>query len=263
MRTRWTLFEVMGIPVRADLSVLVLAAYVLFTTFPQIGVGLFLAVVLLVSILLHELAHSVVAMAFGGQVRDITLQLLGGCAAITRMPPKPSHEVLMAAAGPICSFALAAICMTAANWFPMRYPVMEIGDYVLTQEGPNEWLLLAGGLNLGLALFNLVPAFPMDGGRILRAGLQCLGRTKVTATAIAVRVGQGFAILWAAICVLDFMGLRFTAPASWPLALQLIFNIVFGSGGILLLLIAYMIWVSGKRELDYVRWEETSYGGWR
>ena len=263
MRTRWTLFEVMGIPVRADLSVLVLAAYVLFSTFPQVGVGIFLAGALLVSIVLHELAHSAVAMAFGGQVRDITLQLLGGCAAITRMPPKPSHEVLMAAAGPICSFALAAICITAAAWFPTRYPVLEIGGYVLTQEGPNEWLMLAGGLNLGLALFNLVPAFPMDGGRILRAGLQCLGRSKVAATEVAVLVGQGFAILWAAICVLDFVGVRFTAPEGWPWALQLIFDIVFGSGGILLLLIAYMIWVSGKRELDYVRWEETSYGGWR
>ena len=138
---------------------------------------------------------------------------------------------------------------------------MKVGDYVQTQEGPNEWLLLAGWLNLGLALFNLVPAFPMDGGRILRATLQCLGKAKVAATEIAVRVGQGFAILWAAICVLDFMGVHFAAPTEWPLALHLIFNIVFGSGGILLLLIAYMIWVSGKRELDYVRWEETTYGG--
>ena len=263
MRTRWTLFEVMGIPVRADLSVLVLAAYVLFMTFPHVEVGLFLAITLLVSIVLHELAHSAVAMAFGGQVRDITLQLLGGCAAITRMPPKPSHEVLMAAAGPICSFALAAVCMTVARLFPSQYMVQIKPNELLILEEPNEWLMLAGGLNLGLALFNLVPAFPMDGGRILRAGLQCLGKTKVAATEIAVRVGQGFAILWTAICVLAFVGIHFTAPAGWPVALQLIFNIVFGSGGFLLLLIAYMIWVSGKRELDYVRWEETTYGGWR
>ena len=262
MRTRWTLFEVLGIPVRADLSVLVLAAYVLFMS-GSLAVGLFLAVALAVSILLHELAHSAVAIAFGGQVRDITLQLLGGCAAITRMPPKPSHEVLMAAAGPICSFALAAACMTAARLFPSQYVVGQLGPYALTQEGPNEWLMLAGGLNLGLALFNLVPAFPMDGGRILRAGLQCLGRSKTAATEVAVRVGQGFAILWAAICVLDFAGVRFAAPEGWPWALQLIFDIVFGGGGILLLLIAYMIWVSGKRELDYVRWEETYHGGWR
>ena len=236
MRTRWTLFEVMGIPVRADLSVLVLAAYVLFMS-GSLAVGLFLAVALAVSILLHELAHSAVAIAFGGQVRDITLQLLGGCAAITRMPP--------------------------TRLFPSRYVVGQLGPYALTQEGPNEWLMLAGGLNLGLALFNLVPAFPMDGGRILRAGLQCLGRSKTAATEVAVRVGQGFAILWAAICVLDFAGVRFAAPEGWPWALQLIFDIVFGGGGILLLLIAYMIWVSGKRELDYVRWEETYHGGWR
>ena len=99
MRTRWTLFEVMGIPVRADLSVLVLAAYVLFMS-GSLAVGLFLAVALEVSILLHELAHSAVAIAFGGQVRDITLQLLGGCAAITRMPPKPSAMTAKTAVHP-------------------------------------------------------------------------------------------------------------------------------------------------------------------
>ena len=262
MRSRWTLFTAMGIPVRADLSVLVLAVYVVFSTLPHVGVGLFLTAALLVSILLHELAHSAVAVAFGGQVRDITLQLLGGCAMITRMPPRPSHEVLMAAAGPVCSLALAALCWTLAGAFPTRVVVGTLGPYEVTKSAPNPWLGLAAGLNLGLALFNLVPAFPMDGGRILRAGLQCLGRAKVAATEIAVRVGQGFAVLWAVICVLDFAGVRFHAPAGWPWALQLIFDIVFGSGGILLLLIAYMIWVSGKRELEYVRYEET-YGGWR
>lgn len=263
MRSRWTLFNVMGIPVRADVSVLVLALYVVVTTFPHLDVGLFLTAALLVSIVLHELAHSAVAVAFGGQVRDITLQLLGGCAAITRMPPRPSHEVLMAAAGPVCSLALAALCGVLSEAFPTRYVVGTLGPYELTESAPNLWLSLAAGLNLGLALFNLVPAFPMDGGRILRAALRCLGKGKVAATAIAVAVGRGIAVLWAAVCVLDFVGVRFRASAEWPEAGQLLFNIVFGSGGILLLLIAYMIWVSGKRELEYVRYEETFNGGWR
>ena len=263
MRTCWTLFTAFGIPVRAHLSVGLLAVYLIYAMWPHLDVGLFLAVTLLVSIVLHELAHSVVAMAFGGQVRDITLQLLGGCAAITRMPPKPMHECLMAAAGPACSFLLAAICWALAWSFRVDYQMQDAFGRVIVMTEPNLWLAVAAGLNLGLACFNLVPAFPMDGGRILRAALQCAGKGKLAATEIAVKVGQGFAILWGALCVLDLVGIRFTAPEGWPSAIAFLWNIVFGSGGILLLLIAYMIWVSGKRELDYVRYEETYYGGWR
>lgn len=263
MRTCWTLFTVFGIPVRAHLSVGLLALYLLFMMLPNLGVGLFLAAALLVSIVLHELAHSVVAMAFGGQVRDITLQLLGGCAAITRMPPKPIHECLMAAAGPACSLLLAALCWGLSRTFPAIYQDYDIYGRLITVAAPNLWLSVAAALNLGLACFNLVPAFPMDGGRILRAGIQCLGKSKLAATEIAVDVGRAFAILWAALCVLNFVGIRFHAPADWPQAIAYLWEIVFGGGGILLLCVAYMIWVSGKRELEYVRYEETYYGGWR
>ena len=263
MQTSWTLFTLFGIPVRANLSVGLLVLY-LFTSVGDVALGLFLAVALLVSIVFHELAHSVVAMAFGGRVRDITLQLMGGCAAITRMPPKPWQECLMAVAGPVCSLLLAGIAWLLAVTLTTEQAIgYDILGRVVTVMQPNVWLAVAALLNLGLACFNLVPAFPMDGGRVLRSLLQTAGgMTKVRATEIAVAVGRGFAVLWAFMSVLAFMGIRLPAPEALPGAAAYLWNIVFGSGGLLLLCIAYMIWVSGKRELDFVR-AEAYYGGWR
>lgn len=248
---------------RADLSVGLLALYLLITC-GDLAFGLYLAVVLLISIVLHELAHSVVAMAFGGQVRDITLQLLGGCAAITRMPPKPWHECLMAAAGPGCSFALAAMAWGVATAFPQEHVLgVDWTGQVVTVHAPNAWWAVAAVLNLGLACFNLVPAFPMDGGRVLRALLQCAGRPKVAATKVAVAVGRVFAVLWAAVSVLAFLGIRWHAPAALPDTAKFLWDIVFGGGGLLLLCVALMIWEAGRRELQYVRAEAEYYGGWR
>ncbi len=263
MQTSWTLFSVFGIPVRANLSVGLLALYLLLTVGHWL-VGLYLAAVLLVSILLHELAHCVVALAFGGRVRDITLQLMGGCASITRMPTKPWQECLMAAAGPLCSLLLACVAWSVASLFSSPMVVgYDVFGRAITVAEPNAWLALAALLNLGLACFNLVPAFPMDGGRILRSALQgAKALSKVRATEIAVAVGRGFAVLWAAVSVLSFLGVRLEAPAGMPGSVAFLWDIVFGGGGVLLLCIAYMIWVSGVRELEYVR-AETVYGGWR
>lgn len=263
MQTSWTLFTVFGIPVRVNLSVGLLALY-LVVMVRDLTKGLYLVAALLVSILLHELAHSVVAMAFGGRVRDITLQLLGGCAAITRMPPKPWQECLMAAAGPVCSLLLAGGAWLAAAAFPTMYPAgYDSWGRPVTVAYPNAWLTMAAMLNLGLACFNLTPAFPMDGGRVLRSLLQAAAKMgKVRATAVAVAVGRVFAVVWAAVSVLSFAGVRLRAPGALPEAAAFLWDILFGSGGVLLLCIAYMIWVSGKRELEYVR-AEAFYGGWR
>ncbi len=263
MQTSWTLFTVLGIPVRANLSVGLLAAYLLLTI-GDWALGLYLAAVLLASIVLHELAHSVVAMAFGGRVRDITLQLMGGCAAITRMPPKPWQECLMAAAGPASSLLLAGGAWLAAVALPAERAVgYDVFGRLVTASVPNEWLAVAALLNLGLACFNLVPAFPMDGGRVLRSLLQAAGRMgKVRATEVAMLVGRGFAVLWGAMSVLAFAGVRPHAPAGLPAAAADRCAMLFGRGGLLDLCIANMIWVSGKRELDFVR-AEALYGGWR
>ncbi len=265
MQQSWTLFTIMGIPIRVNLSVLLLVVYLAYRVFmptqplDSLTVAVYLSVVLLGSILVHELAHSAVAMIFGGRVRDITLQLLGGCAALTRMPPKPWQECLMAVAGPLSSFLLAfAFSFLATKVFPTEEPYAKdlVTGTIFTRTVPNVWLEVAAAMNFGLGAFNLVPAFPMDGGRILRSLLQTVVRVnKVKATTWAVYVGRGFAVLWGSICVLGFMGIEVPRPAEMSGMIAFCWDILFGNGGILLLLIAYMIWVAGMRELQYVRYE--------
>ncbi len=265
MQRSWTLFTIMGIPVRVNLSVLILVGLMLYWTVnprylvDSLSVGCYLSVVLLGAILLHELAHSAVALAFGGRVRDITLQVLGGCAALTRMPPRPWQECLMALAGPLCSFALAVLLyFLAVAVFPMEevYARDLVTGELYYRQVPNLWLELAAAMNVGLGAFNMIPAFPMDGGRVLRSLLQCVARVgKVKATEWAVYVGRGFAGLWVGLCILGFFGIEVPQPEGMPRAVAYCWNLLFRDGSILLLLIAYMIWDSGMRELQYVRYE--------
>lgn len=269
-KTRWTLCSVMGIPVRLDFSVALLGVYFLYTFYNSNDVvtsilfGLYAVAVLLVSILLHELAHSVTAIAFGGYVRDITLQLLGGCATIARMPSRPWQEFAMAFAGPLCSFILAGLAYIGAIAFGETIEgYLPNGQYVHFFEY-NVWFFVAVIMNVGLGCFNLIPAFPMDGGRLLRSGCQMYGKDKVRATEIAVVVGRCFAGLWILITLLDwFFGMSIPAPKHLPEWAAFLWDIVLGSGGELRLLIAFMIWTVGKRELDYVRAEAQYAGGWR
>lgn len=270
LEKQWTLCSVFGIPVRLNLSVVLLAVYVLYVVFDadapllSVLIGGYFAVVLLLSILLHELAHSVCAIAFGGRVRDITLQLLGGCAAIERMPPRPWQECLMAAAGPLCSIVLAVAGWGLSIQFGQTVRGWTQQGFYVQQFVPNLWFEVVAMLNAGLACFNLLPAFPMDGGRILRSGCQIFGKSKVAATEIAVTVGRAFAVVWIALAVFDFaFGIGISAPEGLPSCVAYLWNIVLDDGGIFRLLIAYMIWVSGKRELDYVRLEAEYNGGWR
>ncbi len=146
--------------------------------------GLGLVVALFLSVLVHELAHSLYALRKGGEVSDITLMMIGGVSRITRMPEGPRHEALMAFAGPATSLLLGALFLA------LSVPLRDARSYNLYFAVVN-----LGGLNVFLALFNLLPAFPMDGGRILRALLTGrLGR--VRATQVAGAVGKVFAVLF-------------------------------------------------------------------
>ncbi|WP_239470252.1 site-2 protease family protein [Archangium violaceum] len=146
--------------------------------------GLGLAVALFLSVLVHELAHSLYALRKGGQVSDITLMMIGGVSRITRMPDGPRQEALMAFAGPATSLGLGFLflavyaLLAGAHSFNLRFAFFYLGY-----------------LNVFLGLFNLLPAFPMDGGRMLRALLSNrLGR--VRATRLAGFVGKAFALLF-------------------------------------------------------------------
>jgi Zn-dependent protease/CBS domain-containing protein len=146
--------------------------------------GLGLVVALFLSVLVHELAHSFYALRKGGQVSDITLMMIGGVSRITRMPEGPRQEALMAFVGPLTSLVLGGFflavytLLVGARSFNLQFAVFYLGY-----------------LNVFLGLFNLLPAFPMDGGRILRSLLTPrLGR--VRATRVAGGFGKGFALLF-------------------------------------------------------------------
>ena len=206
--------DAFGIPVYLDMSLVVLL--VLFVLdFGSFTFGLACALALAVSITLHELGHALTARAFGYETHDITLSLLGGCASLVGMPRKAHQEFLVALAGPLVSFALAG-----AGWASARYLPIE-----------NEWLwgVLAYvfWMNLILGAFNLLPGFPMDGGRIFRSVVRIF-TTRVKATYAAMVLGRGFAIL---------------------LALRGLYSILYRGGwGFVSILIAWMIWKEGWRE---------------
>lgn len=147
--------------------------------------GAMVAVALFASVLLHELAHAFVALRKGGQVRDITLLMIGGVSNVTELPRQPRHEALMALAGPIASAVIAA-------FFFALYVVLGVTELHSLRFA----FFYLAGLNLVLGLFNLVPAFPMDGGRILR-GLLATRMGAVRATQVAAALGKGFAVLFA------------------------------------------------------------------
>lgn len=171
--------------------------------------GVLASVGLLISITVHELAHTVFAIRYGGRVESIVLMALGGVSQISKMPKEPKHELVMAAAGPLTSLALGVI-------FGFGYR-LSLG------AAPNLafYLFLLGYLNLVLGVFNLLPAFPMDGGRVLRAALSGrLGARK--ATNVAAVVGKAMAVAFG------------------------IFGL-FG-GGIWMILIAFFVWSGASQE---------------
>jgi Zn-dependent protease/predicted transcriptional regulator len=143
--------------------------------------GFAAAVALFTCVTLHELGHSVVAMAQGYEVESITLWLLGGIAKPAELPRNWLHEFWIAVAGPAVNIVIAAGCGVVVA-------VLTPGDAVLFL------LLYLAVLNVALAVFNMLPAFPLDGGRVLRA-LLARRRTYVRATRQAAAIGKGFAVL--------------------------------------------------------------------
>ena len=147
-------------------------------------VGLTTSLLFFASVLAHELGHSVVAIRTGLPVQSITLFIFGGVARIVREPTRPSQEFLIAIAGPAVSALLGlffwALSTSLSN---PRAPLAALA----------EWLSYT---NLALAVFNLIPGFPLDGGRVLRAILWSIGGDLIRATRIASWIGRGVAYLF-------------------------------------------------------------------
>lgn len=147
------------------------------------------------SIVLHELGHSVVAKAFKIPVKSITLFVFGGVAQITREAARPMHELLMALAGPLTSLALGGVFVGV--WWLLGANDNRPVDYVLV------WLAI---MNVILGVFNLLPAFPMDGGRVFRAAIWLVTGSYNRATAIAGWTGRGFALAMISLGLLAVLG---------------------------------------------------------
>ena len=232
----WQLLKIRGIPLRIHPSwfvILGLATVAFQQQYSQQlngsslelwGLGLLTAVLLFVSVLLHELGHSLVALQQGVQVRSITLFLLGGVASVERECPTAIGSLMVAAAGPLVSLALAAGLLASGHSAAHASPLLG----AMVKE--------LGGLNLVLALFNLLPGLPLDGGLILKAlvwqisGSQRKGTQVATATgrflsllAIGLGVvlllrGAGVGGLW--LMLLGWFGLGAARNQSQLLALQ-------------------------------------------
>jgi Zn-dependent protease len=179
--------SVFGIEVRIHLSFLLVLAFF------WIQSGTFQAVlfvlILFVCVLLHEFGHAFAARAFGIKTRDITLYAIGGVARLNRIPDKPWQELVVAVAGPLVNVVIAALIF-------VTHVTAGLQQFDQLESPRIELLVRVAQANVYLVVFNLIPAFPMDGGRILRALLAML-MPYVRATQIAAWIGQGLAIVFA------------------------------------------------------------------
>lgn len=223
----WTVAHVRGIPLRIHwtlLAVLPFFAWLMAAEYFPVGGevtawslvwGALLAVGLFVSVLVHEFSHSFMALRLGGKVKSILLMPLGGVSQMEAMPDKPREEFLVTIVGPLTNYLIAGpLLILAYSGFLPDHP-----------PGLLAFLRWAGLLNVGIGTFNLfVPAFPLDGGRLLRAGLASrMGPVK--ATRIAASVGRGLAFGLGLLGVLSFQ-----------------------AGGLWLILIAFFIYLGAGAE---------------
>lgn len=209
----WRLGRILGFPIEINASFLILLG-VVFLAFGGLT-GVMIVSLAFASVLLHELGHALVARALRVHVTGIELGFLGGAAKMEGMPRNPNHEIAIAAAGPAVSLALA---------------VVGLGLGALTQI---SIISVIGWINLALAIFNLIPALPMDGGRILRAAL-AKRMSFLRATELSVKVARVVAV-----------GFGVWALAGGPFQL--------------LILAPYLWWMSNK-ELEMARMVEQYQG---
>lgn len=190
--------KVLGFPIAVDISWLLIfvlvTASLAFSYFPQrypnwstalsLVMGILTSLLFFTSVLLHELGHSLVARSYGTPVSKITLFIFGGVSEITEEPKTPKEEFTMAIVGPLVSLGLGVLF--GLLYFATRgvsEPVAALG-------------LFLGGINISLGVFNLIPGFPLDGGRVLRSILWGARKDLVKATRWASWVGQGVAYVF-------------------------------------------------------------------
>lgn len=214
-----------GIDVFIHVTFLLLLGFIAFSAYVNTGTvagaleGVAYLLALFACVLLHEFGHALTARRYHIRTRDITLYPIGGVARLERMPDKPIQELWVAVAGPAVNVVIAAALFAYLQLTGGLTPL----NGVSFTEGPFLERLMY--VNVSLVLFNLIPAFPMDGGRVLRA-LLAMTMDYVRATQIAATLGQGMAL------VFGFLGL-FSNP--------------------LLVFIALFVWMAASQETSLVQ----------
>lgn len=223
MKWSFSIGRVAGTDVRIHVTFFLLLAFVAFAYGP---LGALLTLSLFFCVLLHEFGHIFAARRYGIRTPDVTLLPIGGLARLERMPKKPSQELAVALAGPAVNVVIAG----ALFLFLGAAPVPSLTPDLRSIGGFLQTVMLA---NLWLALFNLIPAFPMDGGRVLRA-LLATRLTYTRATQIAATTGQ----------MIAFCG------GIWALL----------NGAPILVLIAFFIFIGAAQEAASVRMDAATTG---
>jgi Zn-dependent protease/predicted transcriptional regulator len=232
MRWSWKIAQIAGIGVYLHFTFLILLIWVglsfgllrqsLLAAFGAIG----FIIILFGIVLLHELGHALTARRYGIKTRDIILLPIGGVARLERMPENPKQELIIALAGPAVNVALAillaGVLLLSAG----------VGALTASESPVSAFLSRLMWINVFLAAFNLLPAFPMDGGRVLR-GLLAMRMDYARATRIAANIGQGMAFLF------GFVGL-FINP--------------------FLILIALFVWWGASQEASFVEMKSALNG---
>ena len=196
MHWSWKLAEVSGIRVYVHATFLLLVTWFAVAYWFEVGSaarvasGVALFLLLFGCVLLHELGHALTAQRFGFTTREITLLPIGGIARLERLPDDPMQSLWITLAGPAVNIVIAAALFVAlqltGTWQPVTHISLTDGPFL-------ERLML---VNISLVIFNMLPAFPMDGGRALRA-LLATRMDDRRATRIAARLGQAMAVLFA------------------------------------------------------------------
>ncbi|MBO0765937.1 MAG: site-2 protease family protein [Hyphomicrobiaceae bacterium] len=225
------LFSVAGTAVRIHLTFFLLLAWIAAIHWTRGGLeaaidGVVFIILLFLCVVLHEFGHIFAARRYGIRTSDVTLLPIGGVASLERMPEKPGQEIVVALAGPAVNLLIAvALAAVLGGSFDLR----QMGQL---EEASSSLVGRIAAANVALCVFNLIPAFPMDGGRVLRALLTIrLGYTR--ATRVAATIGQGLAFVFALLGLL---------------------------GNPLLFLIAVFIFLAASGEAGYVQAREYTRG---
>ncbi len=214
MKWQWKLGKFFGIDVYIHATFLLLIAWVGYShwlanrNWGEVLNGIIFILALFACVILHEYGHALTARKFGVKTRDITIYPIGGVARLERMPEKPIEELWVALMGPAVNVVIAVVLFVylflTSSFTPLRELTVTSGAFL-------ERLLV---VNISLVLFNLLPAFPMDGGRVLRA-LLAMRLDYVRATQIAATIGQGMALLFGLIGLFGNASLLFIAFFIW------------------------------------------------